>query len=236
MLYVILGESRKGREKLKELLSVLKKKQPDAEEIRLEPDTFSAAALDELIASQGLFSAKYIVVLDSLFTDKEHKESLLERLKDIAEAEHAFLIIEEKVDAATKKKLTSIAQKIIEVEEKVAAKPFDNSFALAEALGNRDKEALWKLYAERIARGDKVEEIHGQLVWQAKSMLLASKTKTAEEADMKEYPYKKAKAFLANYTEPELETLLFNLVCIYHEAHRGGVELEVALEKLILEL
>ena len=64
MLYAIIGERKKGRDKLKELLSVLQKKQPEAELITLNDENFSEAQLDELIQSQGLFSTKYIVTLD----------------------------------------------------------------------------------------------------------------------------------------------------------------------------
>ncbi len=236
MLYVIYGESKKARSKMKEILAVLHSKQPDAEIINIEPEGFRESQIDELLASQGLFSAKYIVTLENLLEESNSKEYIIEKLKDIAKSEHAFVMIEQKLSATTKKAVTAVAQKVFEIEEKIITKVYDNSFALAEALGARDKQKLWAMYTERITAGEKVEEIHSMLVWQTKSMLLATKCKNATEAGMKEYPFTKAKQFAHNYKPEELENLLFNLVSIYHEAHRGGLELEVAVEKLILEV
>jgi len=67
-------------------------------------------------------------------------------------------------------------------------------------------------------------------------MLLAGCTKSAEEADMKPFPYSKAKSFLKNFKPNELEKLSEALVVGYHQARRGEEEIETFIEKTILSL
>jgi hypothetical protein len=234
MIFTIIGNTKKARDEVIRIRSLLKKKQPDAEEIVIGEEAFSKEFLEERIASQGLFMPKNIIILEGVMDKAEHKEVLLENIEHLKKSDHAFILAVESVGA---KDATVIKEASFDYKDlREAARETAPSFALAESLGNKDKLQLWKVYTERLLAGDKVEELHGQLVWQGKAMLLASKTKNPAEADMKEYPYKKAKSFAKNYSEEELEELVFKLVSIYHEAHRGGVELETSLEKLILEL
>jgi hypothetical protein len=111
-----------------------------------------------------------------------------------------------------------------------------NVFALTNALGERDKREAWVLYQKALAAGITAEEIFFKIMWQVKSMLLADRTKTAEEADMKDFPYKKAKSFLKNFKAGELEKLSEDLVIGYHKARRGEGEIETLVEKVFLNL
>jgi hypothetical protein len=108
-------------------------------------------------------------------------------------------------------------------------------FAMADALGARDKKTLWILYRQAVEEGKASEEIHGILFWQAKSMVLAARTKFAGEAGLNPYVYTKSKRYAENFSEPELTALLDRLVSVYHDSHRGMHEFETALERLILE-
>ncbi|MEK7662102.1 MAG: hypothetical protein AAB355_01195 [Patescibacteria group bacterium] len=111
-----------------------------------------------------------------------------------------------------------------------------NIFALTDAIGGRNKREAWVLYRKALASGMVVEEIFYKIFWQVKSMLLANRTKSAEEADMKTFPYNKAKSFLKNFSTSELQNLSENLVVGYHQARRGEEEIETFLEKIILEI
>ncbi len=115
-------------------------------------------------------------------------------------------------------------------------RPDFNIWQLTDALGTRDKKSAWVLYQKALAADLSAEEIFFKLVWQVKTMLLASRTKSAIEADMKDFPYSKAKSFLKNFKVNELEQLSENFVTGYHEARQGKGEIETLIEKILLSL
>ena len=111
-----------------------------------------------------------------------------------------------------------------------------NIFALTDALGAKRKKEAWIIYRKALSAGLSAEEIFFKIVWQIKTMLLASRTKNATEADIKEFPYHKAKSFLKNFKSGELEKLSENLVVGYHQARRGKGDIETLVEKILLSL
>ncbi len=111
-----------------------------------------------------------------------------------------------------------------------------NIFTLTDALGSRNKKEAWTLYQKALAAGVSADEIFFKVFWQVKSMLLASKTKSVVETDMKPFPYNKAKGYAKNYSRKELETLSQNLVEGYLKSRRGEGEIEILLEKTLLKL
>ena len=117
-----------------------------------------------------------------------------------------------------------------------AAKSPFNIFALTDAIGARKKRDAWVLYQKALASGMVAEEVFYKLVWHVRTMLIAKKTRSAEEADMKPFPYSKAKGFLKNFNEGELEKLSERLVVGYHVARRGDGEIETFVEKTLLSL
>lgn len=111
-----------------------------------------------------------------------------------------------------------------------------NIFALTDALGARDKKRAWILYQQALLAGLSAEEVFFKLVWQVKSLLLASRTRNVEETDMKMFPYAKAKSFLKNFKPGELERISEDLIIGYHRARRGESEVEILVEKILLSL
>ena len=111
-----------------------------------------------------------------------------------------------------------------------------NIFALTDTLGARQRKEAWILYQKALSAGLSAEEIFFKIVWQVKSMLIASRTRSVEETDMKAFPYNKAKSFLKNFKPGELEKLSESLAVGYHRARRGEVEIETLIEKLLLSL
>jgi len=111
-----------------------------------------------------------------------------------------------------------------------------NIFSITEALSLRDKRNAWTLYQKALGAGLVPEEVFWKMVWQVKSLMLASRTKTAEEAGMKPYPYSKAKSTLRNWQEGELEDLSRKLVVGYHACRLGEEEMETLIEKILLSL
>ena len=111
-----------------------------------------------------------------------------------------------------------------------------NVFAITDALGARDKKLAWVLYQKALAAGLSAEEVFFKLFWQVKSMLLASRTNSVSETDMKPFPYSKAKSFLKNFKPKELEKFSEDLVTGYYEARRGEGDVETLVEKTLLKL
>lgn len=111
-----------------------------------------------------------------------------------------------------------------------------NIFALTDAVGARDKKRAWILYQGALAAGISAEEVFFKIVWQVKCLLIASKTKSVAETDMKPFPYSKAKSFLKNFKTGELEKLSEELVVGYHQARQGKADMETLVEKLLLSL
>jgi len=117
--------------------------------------------------------------------------------------------------------------------EKKEKKDAFNIFSLTDALGERNKKRLWTRYQEALRAGSAPEEIHGILFWQLKTLLLVSKGATA---GIKPFVITKAKHFLGNYTENELEDLTKSFVDLYHDARRGKIDFDIGLEKILLSL
>lgn len=237
MIYLLYGtDTQTSRAKLHKLLAALSTKRPDAEIFQVTPENREEYPIESLVGSQGLFEQKYIVVFDQLFGDRDTKEELLAALKDMQSAEHVFVFLEGKLDKKTLTKFEKYAEKVEEHTALEEKKERFNTFALADALGKRDRKELWMLYQR--AKGENIadEELHGLLFWQVKSMLLASKSASAKEAGLNPFVFQKATRFLKNYTEAELRALSTKLVSLSHDARRGIHDLDVALERFILSV
>lgn len=235
MLYLLYGtDTQKSRNKLHELLALARKKRPDAEVFRLHAENWNEAQLDELLASRGLFESKYTVVLDGLLEKKETKLIVLDRLEALKESDQIFLMIDGGVDAATVKKIEKVAQQVQEssLPEK---KPTFNIFGITDKLLQKDKKGLWVAYNDMLGKGAVSEEIHGILFWQIKNMLLASRT-DQKESGLSPFVYKNALTGARNFKEKELMSLSSKLVDMTHRVRTGEGEMEVMLEKWILEL
>ena len=237
MLYLIYGDDfEKARAKARELIADLLKKRPGAEVFRLEDEMVNASKLDELSGSQGLFQRKYIVFADNVFRSEEAKEIVLGKLKSLAESENIFIFLEDELGKTDLKELEKFAEKVQRFSGVAKKeKPF-NVFSLTEILGRRDKRGLWVLYQKALAQGLAPEGIHGVLFWQIKAMLAVVLVKSAAEAGFKPFVFQKSRAFAKNYFVPELKNLSAKMVAVYHNSRRTGPSLDIALEKLILEI
>lgn len=243
MIYLFYGNDiERARHKANGVVESLLKKRPDASLFRLDSDTWQEAAFDEYVGGQGLFVQKYIVVLDRLFEKKEIKEYVIERLKILKTSENIFIILENTLDKATLGKFEKNSEKIQvfgEEKEGIAKskKVNDfNMFAITDALGARNQKLLWTLYQQAVRHSVVREELHGILFWQVKSILLAALSKDAKESGLNPFVYSKAKNYAKNFTLSELKKISSQLTTMYHQAHRGEVDFDVALEKFFLSI
>lgn len=111
-----------------------------------------------------------------------------------------------------------------------------NIFAFTDAIGAKKKKDAWVLYQKALASGMVAEEIFWKVVWQIKSLLLAKRTNSSMESGQNAFVYQKAKSFLKNFKDGELENISESLVVGYHNARRGKGEIEALIEKTLLNL
>jgi len=251
MIYFLHGDDiKKSRGKLKFLLDSLFSKKPNAGFFKLDIDNFSEAKLDEFIRSQGLFEQKYIVQLDFLFEDKEISKLLIAKLEVLQKSENIFICIEKKISKTILKKIEKYSVKIQEFSIKnnkgmvfgtengdlAYRQAGFNIFDLATCFGNRNKKDLWVLYQKTKAKNIPPEEVSGIIFWQLKVMFQVLDAQNANQANLKPFVFNKAKGYLKKYSRRELGKISSNLVSIYHDSRREGLEFDLALEKFILEL
>jgi DNA polymerase III delta subunit len=132
-----------------------------------------------------------------------------------------------------------VDQSFGEVEEKlpVAKKEkFFPDFAFTDAISARNKKEAWIQYQREQASGLAPEQLFWSVTKQIKNLILAGRTKTAAEADLNPFVYKKLKEGRNNYKDQELEEISERLVMGYHEARRGKGEIEMLVEKILLSL
>lgn len=255
MIYFYYGSNREaGRIKALELSNSLLKKRPDSQRFDIGPDNngqnaWSSNRMLELMGGQGLFSNKYIILVKNLFENEEAQDWVLNNLKEISQSANIFIFSEGKLNKPVISKLQKYCEKMVlcdgEMKDVEASgnplntlenKESFNIFEIAEALGERDKKRLWILYNKALDGGATAEEISGMLFWQVKSMIIASRTESADEAGMKPFPYSKAKSFCKNFKPSEMENMATDLVHLYHDSRRNGLEITLALERFILAI
>lgn len=236
MLYIIYGNDReKGRARFRVLREEFGKKCGE-ESVVLEGE-ITNEFLHGLASSQGLFGNTTLFVFDCVFDKKEEQEVLLTHANELDLSPNIFLVFEPELD---KKIAEGIAETKAKTEEYVVKNKANytefNIFSLGDALGKRNKKELWMLYQEAIIRGLSPEEVCNTLFWTVKNLALIKSSKTKGSQGMSEFVEKKARAFAENYTEGEIKKMSQSLVVIYHEAHRGGEPMGIALERFILAI
>jgi DNA polymerase III delta subunit len=190
--------------------------------------------LQEHAGSVSLFGSKAVTLIDTLSEDVDIFSSLIEDLPMLAQADHAFVVIEQALLAEDKKTFKRYAAEYTEcVAEK---RERFNTFKLADTLLERDKRSLWLLLMEAFRTGVSPEEVAGLFFWQIKTLRLVARTSSAEEAGVKPFVYTKAKRGLGRFKPEELDRFSRELVTLYHEGHRGIRDMGLALEQWVLSL
>ena len=168
---------------------------------------------DILVALQGpgMFDGPRVVVLDNVLSNEEMAPRVLEAIPSLKESVDIVFLREEKLDAATKKKIEKHAERSERFDLAKGARE-GSAFDLGYALQRGDKKTLWVGYMREISKGAAPEMIHGILFWAAKQSLI----KLGGRASMREL------------------ALIARLAELPHEARRRGYELEYALEEFLL--
>jgi DNA polymerase III delta subunit len=233
MLYVYYGTDQVAvRQKAHSTLDGLLA--PEETFVRLEGESYEPGLMAAYGSGASLFSPRLVYLLEAPLAHPQWKEEVFENLDVLKESAHVFVMIESALLAPEKKKL---AGSVVAMEEfSAAAGASFNPFKMAEALAVKDKKNLWLLIQEAKQHNLSAEEIIGTLWWQLKAIRLAASTKTAEEAGMKDFPYKKAKAALRTFALEDVVASSRSLLKVYHAGHKGKVDIDLALEQWVLSL
>lgn len=209
MLHVFSGSDReKARAELNKTVRSIK----GAEVVRIS----DANSLNDLLAALqggGMFARKRVVVLDGVFTHEDMRGIVLESLARLKESDEPIFILEEKLDAETRKKAEKYAETVKKFEA-TKEKRQSGIFGLAYALKSGDKKKLWVEYQRALSRDEAPEAIHGVLFWGAKDMFLKSSGAARMRASQR----------------------IAELAELPHEARRRGYDLEYALELYLLTI
>lgn len=200
--------------------------------VHLEAETFSKEAARAALGQADLFGGERpALVLDQTLVLPEAKEFLEEEGAALVAAATAVFVLEESLPATLRKSLEGVGAEIV-ILEREPERRGPSVFALAEALGRRDKKNLWVLY-RKFLKEVEPEEIVGILFWQLKIMKLVL---AGEISALNPYVVSKARSFLKNYQREEIDQKLFLLTDLYHRGHRGEEELALGLERFMLSL
>ena len=201
---------------------------------RLSDEEYAPGFLLHYCTASSLFGPKFAYFIDVLTVSSDFYQEFLDEASALASSETIFVAVASSLNADEKKRLQKAGAELTEFK-KTAEDKF-NIFQMTDALAAKDKRTLWLLLCEAKTSGLSSEEVIGVLWWQLKSLRLASLTKSAEEAGMKDYPYKKARSALKHFRPFEIEELSLSLLSLYHDARRGKGELDLSLERWVLSL
>lgn len=206
------------------------------------PVVYDETSFDREYCQMSVFSSdlfdfkKEAIFCDHVFLNEEVESFFKEYAEALVGSQHVFVCAESFLTKDTREFFEKKGAKVIEVKTDEKKQKEWNAFSLADALGRKDKKGLWLLFSEARRGGVPAEEIIGIFLWQLKTILLSLDSKTAKEAGISEFPFKKAKTFAKIWKVSELEASIFSLASLYHEAHRGNIDLMNELEIIVLSL
>ncbi len=228
------GDIPKASHALERALASAKNEHPEALVTRFDDISFDKGRAFESLHSENLFGSANIVVFNGILGNSEGEEfyaTALEKTPNI-------ILLREQEPS---KELCVLFKKVGKVEEFPLVKKTEkreNSFILADAVGNRDKKKAWVEFEKIRRRGASMEEVHGTIFWAVKSMYLVAVLPKEEALNtgMKEFTYRNYQNFSKKFLVPELKAKLSDLKEMYHRAHRGEGELDIFLEEFLLHL
>jgi len=198
----------------------------------LDAQSFVSGQIADALGAASLFGGEEWFVIDTPAADPDMAQEATSSLKEMSESQNTFLILEGALLAPAKK---LYAKHAASSEEFIAVKNERfNTFAMADALAQKDRRQLWVLLQNAKREGLAAEEIIGMLWWQLKALRLADVTSNAAQAGMKDFPYNKAKRSLTKFAPGEVIKNSHTLLELYHDGHAGLRDIDLALEQWVL--
>lgn len=212
---------------------------PSSPFIELAGENISLEQLQEAFYSRPLLGGATVVFLDQVLCDSNLNNFVTDNLPVLISSPNQFVFSEDKTGGTLAKAITKVGGQAKEFKLPDNYKQMDPEavklFAVADAFGNRDRKRAWLLYH---ARHDEIpaEEVFWKFAWKVKTLLLVETAQAGSALPLKPYPLSQARRQIKNYKSGELARLSARLVHLYHDARRGLIDFDFALERLILEL
>lgn len=211
MIYCIIGKKNKAFDTtLQKVVSACGKNNLP-EKIIFSGNT--EASFLEVVHSADLFGTPKTFIISIDDSLEESKKKLIDLLPSLTAPAYPMIIIFESLLAAELKKVEPYAEihKVTAVSEK--KEPF-NPFGLANAFATGDKKKTWIAFQELLHHEDEMEKTHGMIWWKLKDMMM--KKSIGSSVD--------------------LSDTARQLVAVYHESRKGGMNLQQRLEYFFLNL
>ena len=191
---------------------------PDYLLTRIDADRWSQSLFENAVGGNSFFHTGASIVAKDLFSHKEAPVFLSEFLEQpMSDVVEIFFVDEELPKEIVKK--VGKRKDVSLFEYPIEKKPAERSslaFDLARAIEKGDKKTAWLILERSRLDGVAAEELLWGVVWKIKDTL--AKSRTGDMAHTK-----------ASEVSREL-------IRIYHESKNGGIEFELAFERLLLAL
>lgn len=162
--------------------------------------------------SSDLFSQGTVVLLFDVFAKLE--DDIQKELKQLQSSKTLFVFLETEVKSKLDKLEKAGVEVLISPKSKQLIKK-DNPFAIANALGLRDRMNTWIILHDLLSHGESGEAVSGIMFWKIKTLLLENNFR--------------------KYSKEELEDMVLELPKIIHTGRREGEDLSVSLESFVLQ-
>jgi len=230
MIYLFHGtDVEKVRTKAFEWVAAARKKEPNLAYVRLTREELTTNVLEDAALSGGLFISRLLILIDDPFpavraASEEGEEGeekvtgniLEEHLDALVASDNAIIILAPKLAAVKAKKLATKA-KITYTFDKPATFEAKRGFNsnLVDALAARKSDKLWLEVNRALCAGDEPQMVHGLLHWKARDLM-----------------DKGSRA----WTPQEARQLSLALIELLQSSRRGGLGLNLALERFALSI
>lgn len=149
------------------MIQVFVQKKAAGEELKW--DTMSADELATLASTPDMFGGSRVFVLAGALYG-ERGDELLGLAEGLAASSHTFIFEEEKLLKAERTRLEKAGAKIVEAKKEPKPEWRFDQYAIAEALGGKDKKKLWLGLMAAFAAREKGEAVAGLMAWKARQL------------------------------------------------------------------
>jgi len=206
MIYILVGGDTKNKNiYIKELTK-------NSESFFVKEEKMDRALIMSYCYNVNLFNLSPSIIMENVLGADEINLKV-DDLNFLKKSETIFIFKEDKLLKTLQDKYKKYAEIKIFEDKKSFVKEKFNVFGITDAYIKRDKIGAWSLYNEAIREGVEPEAIAGVLFWKIKTMLLANPSQKIKD---------------------ELKRQSSEIITLYHNAHRGEIDLSIGLEQFIL--
>lgn len=238
MIKFYIGEDTYGaRKSLREEVALARKESPYSLYVRFDETSYDVGNVRDAFSGGGMFNPWNILIFEDISLHEDGDSFYENVLPQFIDTEHRVYILEKKLTKKILEKLNNKAT-ILEFTPPKKKEIAQNNFAIADAIGAKDKKNIWVEFEKARRSGRAMEELHGTIFWAFKSVYICKtmEKEVALASGMKEYTFRTYKNYSKNYLVSDLDHVLTELKEMYHDAHRGDGDLGIALERMLLNL